>query len=280
MNLKRFSLGEGNSESNSYIIAGNIKNPPCLKLPSDRVSFQLYKECFVHICKDNVNSSGTILSFTDDTSKHPITDMIQNCESFCAQDMANMQDFNDVLILGALCESICKIAVPIKVLIENAETINQFIKESFEYFKVDTHNYQFDFYRAFDLLKEEKSNEEKATTKKLILLGRASDMEVYCKARLSVNRNHISIKNEEMQNSGINVPQSIASSKLSSKELNCLYDAIIWILLADSGFYLKGDNSFYNFGPKLDYRMRPHLFFNHIAFNPRVTIKVFDDDNQ
>ena len=188
-----------------------------------------------------------------------------------------MQDFNDILILGALCESICKVAIPIEALTENAELVNQFIKQSFEYHKADTNDYQFDFYRALNLLIEESSEIKETIIKTSILLGRTSELAIYCKALLNVSSNLISIKDECKQNNGIYVPSSIVSSGLSRKELNCLYHALIWVLLAKSGFYLNPDGSFDTFVKAFDYRMPPDLFFDYTTFHPHAIVKIFDD---
>lgn len=275
MNLTRLSLGvPKNITYNNYVKEGDCKNPPCLKLLTYRVSILLYEDYFIHVSKDLVNSSGTILSFLDDTSKYPITYIMQNC----IQDKQNVQDFNDILILGALCESICKVAIPIEALTENAELVNQFIKQSFEYHKADTNDYQFDFCRALNLLIEESSEVKENIIKKSILLGRTSELAIYCKALLNVSPNLISIKDECKQNNGIYVPSSITSSGLSNKELNCLYHALIWILLGKSGFYLNPDGSFDTFVKAFDYRMPPDLFFDCTTFHPHAIIKIFDDN--
>lgn len=77
MNLTRLSLRESrNITYNNYVKEGDCKNPPCLKLLPYRVSILLYEDYFIHICKDLVNSSGTILSFLDDTSKYPYSMML------------------------------------------------------------------------------------------------------------------------------------------------------------------------------------------------------------
>ena len=145
--------------------------------------------------------------------------------------------------------------------------MNQFIKQSFEYHKADTNDYQFDFYRALNLLIEESSEIKETIIKTSILLGRTSELAIYCKALLNVSSNLISIKDECKQNNGIYVPSSIVSS----------YHALIWVLLAKSGFYLNPDGSFDTFVKAFDYRMPPDLFFDYTTFHPHAIVKIFDD---
>ena len=97
----------------------------------------------------------------------------------------NIQDFNDVLILGMLCEALCRVAILIKALTENSTLVDQFIKESLICSDFKNFEYQFEINRAIELLSKRYFNLPSFKTKNFILLGKNSEETVTCKSKIT-----------------------------------------------------------------------------------------------
>ncbi|MEY8322009.1 hypothetical protein AAK894_13220 [Lachnospiraceae bacterium 46-61] len=78
---------------------------------------------------------------------------------------------NDILILGTLCEAVCKASIFIKVLIENVELVEQFVKESLKYIKCTDSEYEFVLNRVLELLDKELVVLPEHPLKAMILFG-------------------------------------------------------------------------------------------------------------
>lgn len=72
--------------------------------------------------------------------------------------MEHIEEFNDVLILGALCKVLCKVELPaIQVIIKYSNLFEQFVKETLAYYEYDRNNpygknYTFSVDRALKLV--------------------------------------------------------------------------------------------------------------------------------
>ena len=165
----------------------------------------------------------------DGSSKHSFKNVIQNYET---------SDINDVLILGSLCEALCKTGVSINLLVQNESLIDKFVKEALLYCNCSLDNYQFSFSRAIHLLTVKTASRYFKNTKVFLLLKQRDKYSVFCTALLHIHRNHVDVVSKTLEQKFIEIPESIASSNLETETLNHIYDAIIWVLLNTSGFYL------------------------------------------
>lgn len=119
-------------------------NCPHFKLGQYELSIE-WRRGNVICARSPVKDKHGFVSYIHGYSKHSPTKVIQHCPT-------TIQEMNDILILGTLCEAICKASIPIKVLTENVELVEQFVKESLKYIKCSTSDYKFGLNRVLELL--------------------------------------------------------------------------------------------------------------------------------
>lgn len=182
------SLNASNSKGNTsnkqplnYVKLGDDYYSPRLVLGTFDVSIHLEGDHCVKAKKEIKEGSYPPGSQT----RVPFTYLTENFGSLSTQEMRNIQELEDILVLGTLCKVLGKVGVPIKALTENSELVGQFVKESFEYYGYTDHQFNLD--RAIKLLSE-CSDKIPYALRSYVLLGKAEDKPIDCKAQLIVNR--------------------------------------------------------------------------------------------
>lgn len=276
MNLKPMSLNTSNSKGNTsnkqplnYVKPGDDYYSPRLVLGTFDVSIHLEGDHCVKAKKDIKDKSYSPGS----QSRIPFTYLTENFGALSTQEMRNIQELEDILVLGTLCEVLSKVGVPINVLTENVELVEQFVKKSFEYYEYTDHQFNLD--RAIKLLSK-CSDKFPYALKSYVLLGKTEDKPIDCKAQLMVNREQITLIYGKKKMDSIDVPISLAYSALESAEYNYLYNAIIWFLLLRNGFCFDHTNNiFYTIDEVPCFEQDTRALLDSIIFNPRKCIEIF-----
>lgn len=272
MNLKPMSLNTSNSKTNTsnkqplnYVKPGDDYYSPRLVLGTFDVSIHLEGDHCIKAKKDKSYSPGS-------QSRIPFTYLAENFGALSTQEIRNIQELEDILVLGTLCEVLSKVGVPINALTENAELVGQFVKKSFEYYEYT--DPQFNLDRAIKLLSK-YSDKFPYALKSYVLFGKAEDKPI-CKAQLMVEREQITLIYGKKKMDSIIVPISLAYSALESTEYNYLYNAVIWFLLLKNGFCFDHTNNiFYTIDEVPCFEQNTRALFESIVFNPGKCIKVF-----
>lgn len=186
------------------------------------------------------------------------------------------QTYGDILILGSVCKVLCRTSPSITEPIKNKSLFNQLIKKASRLYENYSKNYTFNLNRAKEFLNESPSAISTSILKSFILLGKAEDKSVVCKAILQVSRSKISVVCEDSTEDSINVLTFVTMHE-ADPILNCTYDALVWILLTKEGFYLDSDGYFNRFTPPSTYNLTPKSFYNHTIFDPYHTLEIFTD---
>ena len=270
------SLNTSNSKGNTsnkqplnYVKPGDIDYSPRLILGTFDVSVHLEGDHCVQARKNFREESYSLGS----QSRIPFTYLAENFGALSTQEMRNIQELEDILVLGTLCEVLSKVGIPINALTENAELVEQFVKDSFEYYEYTDHQFNLD--RAIKLLSE-CSDKFPYALRSYVLLGKAEDRPIDCKAQLMVNREQITLIYGKKKMDSMIVPISLSYSALGSTEYNYLYNAIIWFLLLRNGFcFDHADNIFYTIDEVPCFEQNTHALFESIVFNPRKCIEIF-----
>ena len=273
MNLKPMSLNNTSNISNkqplNYVKSGDKDDSPRLVLGTLDVSIHLVREHCVQARKNFREESYSPGSQT----RVPFTYLAENFGSLSTQEMRNIQELEDILVLGTLCEVLGKVGVSVNALTENAELVEQFVKKSFEYYGYTDHQFNLD--RAVKLLSK-CSDKFPYVLKSYVLLGKAEDKPIDCKAQLMVNREQITLIYGNKKMDSIIVPISLAYSALGSAECNYLYNAIIWFLLLKNGFYFEyADYIFCTFEEIPCFEQNIRTLLDSIVFNPNKCIEIF-----
>lgn len=276
MNLKPMSLNTSNSKGDTsnkqplnYVKPGDDYYSPRLILGTFDVSIHLEGDHCVKAKKEIKEGSYPLGS----QSRVPFTYLAENFGSLSTQEMRNIQELDDILVLGTLCEVLSKVGVPINALTENAELVGQFVKKSFEYYEYTDHQFNLD--RAIKLLSK-CSDKFPYALKSYVLLGKTEDKPIDCKAQLMVNREQITLIYGKKKMDSIDVPISLAYSALGSEECNYLYNAIVWFLLLKNGFYFEyADYIFCTFEEIPCFEQNIRTLLDSIVFNPNKCIEIF-----
>lgn len=220
------------------------------------------------VCARNpVKDKHGFVSYIHGYSKHSPIKVIQHCP-------ITIPDMNDILILGTLCEAVCKASISIKVLTENVELVEQFVKESLKYIKCPDSEYEFVLNRALELLDKEPVRLPEHPLKAMILFGNTTSGTVV----LDIFSTRIRISNEELTESEIIIPYIYGIPKdFYRTYMDFIVDALVWTLLAKEGFYLDSDGYFCRFTPPSTYNLTPKSFYNHTIFDPYHTLEIFTD---
>ncbi|MCI9355902.1 MAG: hypothetical protein HFE58_14225 [Firmicutes bacterium] len=279
MNLKPMSLNKDNCKNNPYVKKQiNYVSNEDYFIKLYLVKYDAYIQSHNGVINviQNITDKSDGFSYTaNGSSTYKITQAMKDYNILCENDKKNIQDFNDVLILGMLCEALCRVAILIKALTENSTLVDQFIKESLICSDFKNFEYQFEINRAIELLSKRYFNLPSFKTKNFILLGKNSEETVTCKARLLLGLSTIYIEGIDFEAFGITLPNSIADGNFHYKEFNYIYDAIVWFLLADTGFYLDFYDNFYIIEQTKKHILHASWLFDHIVFNPQEGTKLF-----
>lgn len=186
------------------------------------------------------------------------------------------QTYGDILIFGSICRALCRTSTSIAELAKNKNLADQLIKEASKLYENYFNNYEFNLDRANALLNVSYSIASISNSKSFVLLGRAGDKTVACKAIVQIRHSEVSIIGEEFTEHSISIPNIILNIDDDSI-LDIFYDALVWILLTKEGFYLDSDGYFNRFTPPSTYNLTPKSFYNHTIFDPYHTIEIFTD---
>ena len=276
MNLKPMSLNQGSKTNTSnkqllnYVKSGDKDDSPRLILGEFDTAIHLVGE---HCVQARTNLKDEYYSPVSQ-SRVPFTYLAENFSSLSNQEMQNIQELDDILVLGTLCEVLSKLGIPINALTENAELVKQFVKESFEYYGYTDHQFNLD--RAIKLLSNPYTDNFHHALKSYILLGKAKNMSIDRKAQLMVNREQITLIYGKKETDSIIVPISLSYSALEPTEYNYLYNAVIWFLILKNGFYFEYFSSiFYTFEETSRFEQKNRILLGSIVFNPNKCIEIF-----
>lgn len=264
---------QSNNQPLNYIKADDKSNSPILVLESYDVTIQLCNDQCVSLkqkIKGNLDYGmpDRIFEFC---SKIPFTYFVKNFRSLPEKEKSNLEEYNDILVLGTLCELLCKAGVPLNAITKNKQLVEEFVNE---YFKGYTCiNYEFNFDRIFlSFLSTFPVNLECAL-KEFLLLGKAEDGSLLCQAYLEVCRRYISVQYGKGVSDSIAAPSSLAYTTLEPTERNYLYNALIWTLLEKNGFYMYVD-TFRRYDKAPYFERSLSFLYDAMIYNPDNCIEI------
>ncbi len=256
MNLKPMSLNQKGQQqqdltrqsdmSNAYITPGNDEDPPMLELGKyDDLNLYSFRDIYLLASRTDPHNPRRCF---ERNSNYSISEIFQSCSTFSKSDSEHIEEFNDVLILGILCKSLCRLDIPaISIIAEYTSLFEQFVKETLDYYYAGIDHYTFNVSRALKLVSKEMNQyiDSGNSYAKYFLSGEVQNKKAVRLALLEVNQNLIRVTTNLSDYHELVVPLSITKSNLKDVLLDYLYDSLIWILLAKTGFIVYKSYSFH-----------------------------------
>ena len=297
MNLKPMSLNQkeqkqqdttlNSNKSEAYVTPCNEDEgtPPILKISEyDRLVLCSYKEHFLKAGRTLMNGDDYIS--LEGNSNYSIFEIFKCWGAISKSDLEHMEEFNDVLILGALCKVLCKVELPaIQVITKYSNLFEQFVNETLEYYLCNSDcpygkDYTFNVNRALKLVSERVYNDISGgdILANYILLKSVKDVGAVVLAAICVKKYHLHLEHNLGHPCALVVPLSIATSNLETILLDYLYDSLIWILLSKTGFCVNMRGRFYTLKEDISSNTIKHsAFYRHTVFSPFSVNSIFQN---
>lgn len=154
-----------------------------------------------------------------------------------------------IIVLGQLCELICKAGLPVTMLVDNLELFEKFIKESMEFYGYSERRYNFSLADTLDLLQIGSNKEASIHYPTTTLLCQMADLETRCIGYLSIRDYKVSLGIEGSAEYTLEVPDVFPLEHPSNAPFEHGYivtkahisSYLTYILLAFTGFYFNKD---------------------------------------
>lgn len=297
MNLKPMSLKQKEQQqqdttehaikSEAYVTPGDEDEgtPPILEISEyDRLVLCSYKDIFLQAGR-TIKTDSDYISL-ESNSNYSISEIFKCWGAIGKLDLEYMEEFNDVLILGALCKVLCKVELPaLKVITKYSNLFEQFVKETLEYYEYNTNNpygkdYTFSVDRALELASKKVNSHIGSgdNCAKYVLLKNVKNVGAVGLASLHVNKYLIELTCHLPDHHELVVPLSIATSNLETLLLDYLYDSLIWILLSKTGFCVNKWGSFYLLEEDdIKKPLKHSTLYEHTVFKPFSVNSIFQN---
>lgn len=155
-----------------------------------------------------------------------------------------------IIILGQLCEIVCKAGMPVTMIVDNLELFEKFIKESLEFYGYSERYYDFSLTNTLDLLQIGTDKEVNIPYPTTTLLCQMEDLETRCIGYLSIRDYKVSLGIAGSAEYTLEVPDVFPIENFDSNnpckkgymiEKVYISSYLAYILLAFTGFYFNRD---------------------------------------
>lgn len=155
-----------------------------------------------------------------------------------------------IIILGQLCEIVCKAGIPVTMIVDNLELFEKFIKESLEFYGYSERYYDFSLTNTLDLLQIGSNKEVSIPCPTTTLLCQMEDLETRCIGYLSIRDYKVSLGIEGSAEYTLEVPDVFPIENFDSNtpckkgymiKKAHISSYLAYILLAFTGFYFNRD---------------------------------------
>lgn len=155
-----------------------------------------------------------------------------------------------IIILGQLCEIVCKAGMPVTMIVDNLELFEKFIKESLEFYGYSERYYDFSLTNTLDLLQIGTDKEVNIPYPTTTLLCQMEDLETRCIGYLSIRDYKVSLGIAGSAEYTLEVPDVFPIENFDSNnpckkgymiEKVHISSYLAYILLAFTGFYFNRD---------------------------------------
>lgn len=155
-----------------------------------------------------------------------------------------------IIVLGQLCEIVCKAGMPVTMIVDNLELFEKFIKESLEFFGYSERYYDFSLTEVLDLLQIKTDEEVKLGYPAAALLCQMADGETRYIGYVSYKDYKVSLGVEGSAEYVLEIPDVFPIEQIYDESRQRGYmlqkahisSYLTYILLAFTGFYFDKYN--------------------------------------
>lgn len=180
-------------------------------------------------------------------------------------------EIKNIIILGAICESLCKAEIPITKIIDHLEPLNNFVNSSLSYYGYPMNSYKFDFHKARTMfhvsqVRIEERQKDKIM-KKYILPGKTTTQGICCFGIMYITEKCIYFQTRWDMANQIVFPDAFYAVDDDSIKRD-ISTAMLWILFAFNDIYIERGGGFQTFNPNFIFNLSLTYFYNCKVLNP------------